>query len=371
MRGTRRLRRRTMSIDALRRPWFAAVSAARSRWGAAAWPRRRAAACRRIAPSARFAVARRRRPATRRPGRGVPRRARTAGDRPDPAAARDLAGGDLRRSPLRVRRRRGALAGADPPGARARARAARRRGRRLRPHPGPAARSRPQPAAALAAAASGRRAGRRRQHAAAVAAVRPPIGRGDVYQVNVVGHAAARYTGDPLPALRRLAALPGARYGGVLTGDGWALGCASPETLVEVSGGQVITRPIKGTRPATAAGPRRAARLGQGTRRTRHDRRPGAQRPGPGGPHRLRHGSTSCSRCAAGATCGRPSRRSRARLADGLGLADLLRAVCPGGSVTGAPKLAALAEIARWSRSAAAPAWARSAGSARPGSTWA
>jgi para-aminobenzoate synthetase component 1 len=36
-----------------------------------------------------------------------------------------------------------------------------------------------------------------------------------------------------------------------------------------------------------------------------------------------------------------------ARLCDGVGLAALLRAVCPGGSVTGAPKLAALAEIAR------------------------
>jgi para-aminobenzoate synthetase component 1 len=31
---------------------------------------------------------------------------------------------------------------------------------------------------------------------------------------------------------------------------------------------------------------------------------------------------------------------------DGVDLADLLRAVCPGGSVTGAPKLAALAQIA-------------------------
>lgn len=36
----------------------------------------------------------------------------------------------------------------------------------------------------------------------------------------------------------------------------------------------------------------------------------------------------------------------RAHVADGLGLADLLRAVCPGGSVTGAPKLAALDRIA-------------------------
>jgi para-aminobenzoate synthetase component 1 len=35
-----------------------------------------------------------------------------------------------------------------------------------------------------------------------------------------------------------------------------------------------------------------------------------------------------------------------ATAADGLGLADLLRAVCPGGSVTGAPKRAALAQIA-------------------------
>ena len=49
-----------------------------------------------------------------------------------------------------------------------------------------------------------RRAGPRPQHAAAVDAVRAAIGRGDVYQVNLVGHAAAPYTGDPLPALRRL-----------------------------------------------------------------------------------------------------------------------------------------------------------------------
>jgi para-aminobenzoate synthetase component 1 len=38
--------------------------------------------------------------------------------------------------------------------------------------------------------------------------------------------------------------------------------------------------------------------------------------------------------------------RVTARLADGVDLASLLRAVCPGGSVTGAPKLAALDRIA-------------------------
>ena len=73
-------------------------------------------------------------------------------------------------------------------------------------------------------------------------AVRAAIERGDVYQVNVVGHASAPYTGDPGPALGRLATLPGARYGGVLRGDGWAVATASPETLVEVRDGRIITR---------------------------------------------------------------------------------------------------------------------------------
>lgn len=89
------------------------------------------------------------------------------------------------------------------------------------------------------------------QHAAAVQRVREAIAAGEVYQVNLVGHASARYRGDPLPALARVAALSGARYPTVLAGNGWALGCASPETLVRVGGGRIETLPIKGTRPPT------------------------------------------------------------------------------------------------------------------------
>ncbi|MEV4755174.1 chorismate-binding protein [Micromonospora sp. NPDC049559] len=182
-------------------------------------------------------------------------------------------------------------------------------------------------------------------HAAAVERARAAIGRGDVYQVNVVGHASARYAGDPLPALARLAALPGARYGGVLSGPGWAVGCASPETLVEVSAGRVRTRPIKGTRPATAAGRRELlaspkeraehvmivdlarndlARLAR-TGSVRVDELYGIRR--------------WCDLWQAESTVS-------AVLDDGMGLPELLRAVCPGGSVTGAPKLAALEQIA-------------------------
>ena len=184
------------------------------------------------------------------------------------------------------------------------------------------------------------------EHAGAVAAVREAIGRGDVYQANVVGHLSAPYTGDPRPALHRVGALPGARYGGVLSGDGWALATATPETLVEVRDGRVITRPIKGTRPATSAG--RSELLASEKERAEHvmivdlsrndlSRLPGA------GPVRV----DSLFAVRRWVDLWQAESVVSAPVAGRLGLAELLRAVCPGGSVTGAPKLAALAEIAR------------------------
>ncbi len=182
-------------------------------------------------------------------------------------------------------------------------------------------------------------------HADAIRRVRDGIARGDVYQVNVVGHASAPYRGDPGPALRRVTALPGARYPQLLSGAGWAIACASPETLVEVAGDRVVTRPIKGTRPATAAGRREL--LGSAKERAEHvmivdlERNDLARvaRTGTVRVDRLFAVRRWCDLWQAESTVS-------ARLAPGVGLADLLRAVCPGGSVTGAPKRAALAEIA-------------------------
>ncbi|MFI7553340.1 chorismate-binding protein [Micromonospora sediminimaris] len=184
-----------------------------------------------------------------------------------------------------------------------------------------------------------------RQHADAVTAIRRAIGHGEVYQVNLVGHASTPYTGDPLPALTRLGRLPGARYGGVLTGPSWAIGCASPETLIEVRDGTLTTRPIKGTRPATTAG--RADLLASAKERAEHimivdlERNDLARvaRTGSVRVDDLFAVRRWCDLWQAESTI-------RADIADGLGLADLLRAVCPGGSVTGAPKLAALNHIA-------------------------
>ena len=186
----------------------------------------------------------------------------------------------------------------------------------------------------------------REEHAAAVRAVRAAIGRGDVYQVNVVGHASAPYLGDPAAALARVAGLPGARYGGVLAGDGWALATASPETLVAVRGGRVVTRPIKGTRPATAAGRREL--LASAKERAEHvmivdlERNDLSRLPALG-PVRV----DELFAVRRWVDLWQAESVVSAPITGRLDLAALLRAVCPGGSVTGAPKLAALAEIAR------------------------
>jgi para-aminobenzoate synthetase component 1 len=184
------------------------------------------------------------------------------------------------------------------------------------------------------------------RHAAAVQQAREAIARGDVYQVNVVGHARAVYSGDPLPALRRVARLPGARYGGVLAGEGWAVASASPETLVDVRDGRAVTRPIKGTRPAGPAG--RRALLASAKERAEHIMIVDLERNDLA--RVARTGSVRVDELfALRRWCDLWQAESviSAALAGGVGLAALLRAVCPGGSVTGAPKRAALAEIAR------------------------
>ena len=186
----------------------------------------------------------------------------------------------------------------------------------------------------------------RRQHADAVQEVRSAIARGDVYQVNIVGHASAGYTGDPSAALARVAATPGARYGGMLHGEGWAIACASPETLLELRQGRLITRPIKGTAPATVQG---AADLRSSQKeRAEHIMIVDLER------NDLARvavtGSVRWPRLFAvrrWSNLWQAESDIEARLRAGVGLAELLRAVCPGGSVTGAPKIAALAEIAR------------------------
>jgi para-aminobenzoate synthetase component 1 len=180
-----------------------------------------------------------------------------------------------------------------------------------------------------------------REYAAAVEAVRDAISAGDVYQVNLVQHLSAPFGGDPaapagaLAALRPLAPRP-------LVGDGWAIVSASPELFLRRRGRRVWTMPIKGTRPLGVEGltesEKDAAEHVMIVDLERNDLsrvcEPGSVRwPELMEPHALAGVEHLVSRV-------------EGVLRQDVGLTELLRAVFPGGSVTGAPKIAAVDLIA-------------------------
>lgn len=178
-------------------------------------------------------------------------------------------------------------------------------------------------------------------HAKAVTVVQDAIARGDVYVANVVGHRRAPWSGDPAALARAASTVTGATWGGVLAGDDWLVASGSPECFLTADGGSAATYPIKGTAPATEDG--RAALLGSVKERAEHvmivdlERNDLAQVAAPGtvAVKDLFHIGRWADLWQAESTV-------TADLAPGTGFADLLRAMCPPGSVTGAPKLAAL-----------------------------
>lgn len=183
------------------------------------------------------------------------------------------------------------------------------------------------------------------QHAAAVETVRQAIARGELYQANVVGHRSAAHRSDPADLAAAVARLPGATYAGGLAGAGWAVGCASPEQLVRVTGGRVTTVPIKGTLPVGPGS--REALLASAKERAEHVMIVDLERNDLSRVAEL--GTVEVERFyelvdwsglwQASSTVG-------ARLAAGATTLDLLRALLPGGSVTGAPKRAACVLVA-------------------------
>jgi para-aminobenzoate synthetase component 1 len=179
------------------------------------------------------------------------------------------------------------------------------------------------------------------EHAAAVITVREAIARGEVYQANVGGHRAASFSGDPSAAGAAVAALPGARYGGVVGGAGWLVASASPEQLVRVEGRRVTTVPIKGTSHD------QDALLASAKDRAEHvmivdlERNDLARVTEPGSV--VVEDLYSVSDWAG---LWHASSLVSGRLAEGVGAVDVLRALVPGGSVTGAPKHAACGLLA-------------------------
>lgn len=188
----------------------------------------------------------------------------------------------------------------------------------------------------------------RAAHEAAVLRALEYIGAGDIFQVNLAQRFSAGFTGDPRAAFARLMEASPAWYGGYLEfppakpGEPWrALASASPELFLELgAGGQVLTRPIKGTRPATQAAQtlaesaKDAAELHMIVDLMRNDLG-----------RVCRYGSVVVDEARAiesHPTVHHGVATVSGQLRPGCGLADLLRASLPGGSITGAPKVRAM-----------------------------
>jgi para-aminobenzoate synthetase component 1 len=180
------------------------------------------------------------------------------------------------------------------------------------------------------------------EYEAAVEHVREAIARGDVYQVNLVQHLSAPFAGElgalaaELEQLRPLHPDP-------FAGDGWAVVSASPELFLTRRGRRVWTMPIKGTRPLGEAdelseSQKDAAEHVMIVDLERNDLSRVCE------PGSVRWPELMSTRGLAGVE--HMVSRVEGTLRDGVGLGELLEAAFPGGSVTGAPKIAAVDLIA-------------------------
>ena len=178
------------------------------------------------------------------------------------------------------------------------------------------------------------------EYGAALAAVHEHILAGDVYQANLTFPAEVPVAGHPLALYAALRARARAGYGGIVyTGSHWLLSL-SPELFFTLEGGKVTTRPMKGTAPRDADpeafrnDPKQRAENLMIVDLLRND----------------------LSKVAKTGTVGVPelfavetyptllqlTSTVTSTLDDGLGPVDLLNAIFPCGSITGAPKIRAM-----------------------------
>jgi para-aminobenzoate synthetase component 1 len=168
---------------------------------------------------------------------------------------------------------------------------------------------------------------------------------GDAFQVNLSQRLLLADPGDPVAMYLRLRERNPAPFGGYVDGGAWQVASASPERFLQVSDGVVETRPIKGTRPLGAV-------EGAELLASEKDRAENVMIV-----DLLRN---DLSRVCEDDTVAVPTLFGlepyahvqhlvsvvMGRLRADRGLADLLEATLPGGSITGAPKVRAQEIIA-------------------------
>jgi para-aminobenzoate synthetase component I len=185
-------------------------------------------------------------------------------------------------------------------------------------------------------------------HAEVVEAALGWIGRGDAYQVNLAQRLSAPFPAGLRDLYRRMRAASPSSHAALLPAGG--LASVSPERFLEVSAGTVTTDPIKGTRPRSDD-PLLDAALADDLSTSGKDRAENVMVVDlerndlgrvcePGSVH-----VPSLLELRALPTVWHLVSSVRGTLRADVGYADLLRATFPSGSVTGAPRLAAMQAI--------------------------
>lgn len=185
------------------------------------------------------------------------------------------------------------------------------------------------------------------RYAAAFDRVQHYIHEGDCYQVNLAQRFSAEVSGDAWKAYLQLRDISPAPFMAYMQLPGVEVLCASPERFLQVKGGHVETRPIKGTRPR-AADPAEDRRNAAELEASAKDRAENLM-------------IVDLLRNDIGKSCATGSVQAgrlfalesfanvhhlvstvTGTLDDNMTALDLLRGCFPGGSITGAPKLRAM-----------------------------
>ena len=191
----------------------------------------------------------------------------------------------------------------------------------------------------------------REDYGAAFDRVKAYIAAGDIYQANLTFPAHVRLAGDPMALYARIRASAGAGWGGVaFTGERWLLSF-SPEMFFALAGGRLSARPMKGTArrlddpaadraaaEALAADPKQRAENLMIVDLLRNDLSRVAT---PGSVE-----TPALFEVESYPTVHQMTSTVTADLAEGMDAIDVIEAIFPCGSVTGAPKIRAM-EIIR------------------------
>ncbi|MCE1237693.1 MAG: aminodeoxychorismate synthase component I [Hyphomicrobiales bacterium] len=187
-------------------------------------------------------------------------------------------------------------------------------------------------------------------HAEKVDRILDRIAAGDVYQVNLTVPIDVRFDGDPLALFAALRAGQPVAHGGLIALSDATILSVSPELFLRVEGDLAVTRPMKGT-TARGATPEadeaaRAALLADEKQRAENLMIVDLMRNDLARVAAL--GSVEVPelfRVETYPTLHTLTSTVTARLAPGTTTADLVRAIFPCGSITGAPKLMAMSII--------------------------